>query len=106
MVERITVHLEKKKEEYKEKGFEKSKINIVYQGNTKLESICVIDKNCIFASDCANEHIVKLTIKDDGYGFFALSQLVTSYLQNTEKVKCLCLPDSNLCFSSGSFIIM
>ena len=96
MVERITVHLEKKKEEYKEKGFEKSKINIVYQGNTKLESICVIDKNCIFASDCPNEHIVKLTIKDDGYGFFALS----------EKVKCLCLPDSNLCFSSDSFIIM
>ena len=36
MIERLTVHLRKKKEEYKETGFEKSKINIVDQGNTKF----------------------------------------------------------------------
>ena len=106
MIERITVHLEKKKEEYKEKGFEKSKINIVDQGNTKFVSIYVIDKNLIFASDCTNKRIVTLTIKDDGYGFFALSQLVTPYPQNTEKVKCICVSNSNLYFSTDSFIIM
>ena len=50
MIERLTVYLEKKKGEYKEKGFEKSKINIVDQGNTKFESIYVIDKN-IFIND-------------------------------------------------------
>ena len=38
MIERLSVHLKKLKEEYKEKGFEKSKINIVDQGNTKFES--------------------------------------------------------------------
>ena len=84
MIEKLTVHLEKKKEEYKEKGNEKSKINIVDQGNTKFESIYVIDKNLIFASDFTNERIVT---KDYGYGFFALSQLVTPQPQNTEKVK-------------------
>ena len=69
MIERLTVHLEKKKEEYKEKGLEKSKINIVDQGNTRFESIYVIDKNYIFASVCTNKRIVTLTIKDDGYDF-------------------------------------
>ena len=39
MIERITVHLEKKKEDYKEKGFEKSNINIVDQGNAKFMSL-------------------------------------------------------------------
>ena len=87
MIERITVHLEKKKEEYKEKGFEKSKINIVDQGSTKFGSIYVINKNLIFASDCTNKLIVTLTIKDKGYGFFALSQLVIPCSQNTEKSK-------------------
>ena len=86
MIERLTVHLEKQKEEYKEKGLEKSKINIVDQGN-----IYVIDKNLIFASVCTNKRIVTLTIKDDGYEFFALSQLLTPYPQNTEKVKYICI---------------
>ena len=62
MIETITVHLEKKKEQCKDKGFEKSKINIVDQGNTKFGSIYVIDKNIIFASDCTNKRIVTLTI--------------------------------------------
>ena len=77
MIERIPVHSEKKKEEYKEKRFERSKINIVVQGNTKFESIYVTDKNLVFASDCTNKRTVTLTIKGDDYGFFALLQLVT-----------------------------
>ena len=70
MIESLTVHLVKLKEEYKEKGFEKSKINIVDQGNTKFESIYVNNENLTFASGCTNKPIVTLTIKDDGYGFF------------------------------------
>ena len=62
MIDRLTVHLEKKKEEYKEKGFEKSKINIFDESNTKFENISVIDKNLIFASGCTNKRIVTLTI--------------------------------------------
>ena len=48
----------------------------------------------------------KKRIKDDGYGFFALSQLLTPYPQNIEKVKCKCESNSNLYFSTDSFIIM
>ena len=70
------------------KSARKLRVNIVDQSNTKFASICVIDKNLIFASDCTNKRIAMLTVKDDGYGFVALSQLVTPYLQNTEKVKC------------------
>ena len=72
MIERITVlHLEEKNtKNIKKKVFEKFKINIADQGNTKFEIIYFIDKNLTFASDCANKHIATLTIKDDGYGFF------------------------------------
>ena len=63
-------------------------------------------KNLIFTSNCTNKRIVTVTIKDDGYGFFALLQLVTPYPQNTEKVKCICVSNSNLYFSTDSFVIM
>ena len=80
--------------------------NIVDQGNTKFESIYAIDKYLIFASDCTNKCVVTLTIKDDDYGFFYLSPLITSYWQSTEKVKCICVLNSNLHFSTGSLIII
>ena len=88
MIERLTAHLEKEKEVYKEKLFRNTKLILLIKAIPNLTVFISLIKILFF-------HQTVL-----------INMLVTPYLQNTEKVKCICVSKSNLYFSTDSFIIM
>ena len=57
---KVTTNFHKMKNEYKLKGYVRSKINLTNQSHSLFASIYVADENQIAAVDCVNKHFLDL----------------------------------------------
>lgn len=57
---KVTANFGKMKNEYKLKGYVRSKINLTNQSHSLFASIYVVDENQIAAVDCVNKRLLEL----------------------------------------------
>lgn len=99
---KVTANFGKMKNEYKLKGYVRSKINLTNQSHSLFASIYVVDENQIAAVDCVNKRLLELK----WYSWFCIYQI--TYIVWNEKVelRTLKISLSRLCWIPSQFTQM